>query len=64
VKPINVYEVVGPQAYRGHAPGTVFPGTPGRAAETRALVRGNIRLVETIGADLPDIYRLPEGWAA
>lgn len=42
------YEVVGSRTYRGHEPGTVFEAVLERQAETRALNRGNIRLLERV----------------
>lgn len=57
------YEVIGRRAYRGHQPGEEFEARLDRAAETRAINRGSIRLLERFTADLTaGSYRLPDGW--
>lgn len=58
-----MYQVIGPRAYRGHEPGTVFEARLDRPSESRAINRGSIRLLELVEADLlPGSYRLPLGW--
>lgn len=60
---IGVYEVVGRRAYRGHQPGEQFEARLDANVESRAIQRGNIRLLDRLVADLPPgNYRLPVGW--
>lgn len=57
------YEVVGRREYRGHTPGTVFEARIDRAAESRAVKRGDIRLLRIVKPEVPSgMYALPEGW--
>lgn len=61
---LGVYEVGQRRSYRGHEPGTVFEARLDPAAETRALARGDIRLIERVTPSLqPGSYTLPPGWA-
>ena len=57
------FEVVGRRAYRDHRPGEIFEARLDRAAVSRAVVRGDIRLIRAV---VPVIqsgsYRLPDGW--
>ena len=59
----GVYEVICSLDYRGHSPGTRFVARLDSDAETRAIVRGNIRLVEEISSLMPAEHELPAGWA-
>lgn len=61
---MSTYLVTGARAYREHWPGTTFEATLDPAAETRAIERGDIRLIERSDPALqPGSYRLPAGWA-
>jgi hypothetical protein len=61
----GVYEVVGPREYRGHATGEIFEARIDRAAESRAVARGDIRLLRTVEPTIQSgSYRLPDGWLA
>ena len=54
--------VSGKRIYRGHHPGAVFESRIEPRAAHRALVRGDIRLLEKIEVRLPDDRSLPAGW--
>lgn len=54
--------VVGKRAYRGHDPGTEFEASIPAAPAKRALVRGDIRLLEEFVPAPPAEHQLPEGW--
>ena len=58
------YRVGARRSFRGHAPGTVFEAVLDPAHELRALVRGDIEVIERV---TPSIrrggYTLPVGWA-
>ena len=57
------YEVVGRREYRGHRPGTVFEARLDRAAESRAVARGDIRLLRIVEPQIQSgSWRLPDGW--
>lgn len=57
------YRVVGTRAYREHEPGEEFEAVLDPNAETRAINRGSIKLLERLIADLPPgKFRLPTGW--
>lgn len=57
------YEVLRPNGYRGFPHGSVFEAVIDKAAEIRAIKRGDIRVIErTTEAIQPDSYRLPAGW--
>lgn len=59
----GVYLVTGRRHYRGHEPGTVFEAQLDRAAEWRALERGDIRLIRRVTpAVQPGSYTFPAGW--
>lgn len=59
----GVYEVTGSRAYRGHKPGSRFEARLDRGAERRAVIRGDIRLVERVVPSIrPGSFRLPPGW--
>ena len=64
MRPVGVFRVVGPNAYLGRAVGSLFAGALDKRAIQRALERGNVELVETVGGGLPDRYALPKGWTA
>lgn len=58
------YRVTGKRAFRAHQPGTEFVARLDAAQESRALLRGDIRVVERLIPTLPPGgYFLPEGWA-
>lgn len=60
----SLYEVTGRRAYRGHEPGTFFEAEIPPGPESRAINRGDIRLVERFVPELqPGSYRLPLGWS-
>ena len=56
------YRVTGTREYRGHAPGQEFVASLERRAEGRAILRGDITLVERVTPELPARWGLPEGW--
>jgi hypothetical protein len=56
------YEVTGRREYRGHAPGSVFAAQIDRAAEQRAIQRGDIRLIRRVTPAVPPGAVLPDGW--
>jgi len=59
----GVYLVTGRRQYRGHSPGTTFEALLDRAAEQRAIARGDIRLIRRVTPGLePGSYTLPAGW--
>lgn len=61
---MSAYRVSGSRGYRGHPPGAVFEAALDRAAEARALARGDIELLERTTPVLqPGSYKLPAGWA-
>jgi hypothetical protein len=63
VREMGRYQVIGKRAYREHEPGTIFEAHIDAGAESRAIGRGSIRLIERLTADLPPgKYRLPLGW--
>jgi hypothetical protein len=60
---IGEFEVTGSREYRGHAPGTVFPARLDRAAVSRAVKRGDIRLIREVEPTIQrDSLRLSDGW--
>jgi hypothetical protein len=60
---VTVYQVTGRRAYREHMPGSVFESMLDPAAETRALARGDIEILErSLTTIRPGSYRLPTGW--
>jgi hypothetical protein len=59
----GLYEVTEKHTYRGHASGEQFEARMDRQAERRAIVRGVIRLIDTLEPALvPGSYTFPEGW--
>jgi len=57
------YLVAGVRAYRGHQPGVVFAASLDRGAESRAIYRGDLRLLRRVRPGLrPDSWQLPDGW--
>lgn len=59
----GVYKVTGRLAFRGHKPGETFTAVLEPVAERRAVLRGNIELLERIIPSLqPGSYTLPDGW--
>ena len=61
---MTLYLVAGRRAYREHAPGETFEASLEQAAETRAVERGDIEILERSTPTLqPGSYRLPRGWA-
>lgn len=62
MKPLAVYEVTGPVAFRGHKPGTVFVAALAPTVERRRVENGHLRLVERIASSLPSRWCLPGGW--
>ena len=57
------YEVTGRREYRGHPPGEIFEARIPRAAESRAVARGDIRLLRVVEPQIQSgSYRLPDGW--
>lgn len=58
-----VYEVIGDLRYRDHDPGERFEATLDPDAEMRAVLRGNIRVIDSSPTRLqPGSYLLPDGW--
>jgi hypothetical protein len=59
----GVYVVTGRRAYRGHPTGTEFVAKLEPRAEQRAIVRGDIVLIDRIETRLqPGSYTLPPDW--
>ena len=59
----GVYRVTGRRQYRGHDPGTTFEAALDRAAEQRAVARGDIELLERVTPDLtPGSFVLSDKW--
>lgn len=57
------YEVLRVGGYRGFATGSVFEAVIDKAAEGRALKRGDIRILQRTTPPIQtDSYRLPAGW--
>jgi hypothetical protein len=57
------YEVVGRREYRGHPPGEIFEARLERAAEARAVARGDIRLLRVVVPTIQsDNLELSDGW--
>ena len=58
------YEVVGRREYRGHKTGEIFEARLERAAESRAIARGDIRLLRIVEPQIQSgSFRLPDGWS-
>jgi hypothetical protein len=61
---VSLYLVAGRLAYRGHEHGVVFEATLDPSAESRAIGRGAIRVIERSTPSIkPGSYRLPAGWS-
>jgi hypothetical protein len=61
----GLYEVTQNHTYRGRAAGEQFEGRMDRGAEARAVMRGVIRLIDTLTPALvPGSYVFPRGWLA
>lgn len=59
----GVYMVVGGREYRGHKPGEQFVAKLDKNAEHRAIVRGDIRLIDRVDPSLDETRLvLPKGW--
>jgi hypothetical protein len=57
------YEVIRQTGYAGFPPGEVFEAVLDKAAEARALERGDIRVLQQTTTAIPaGSYRLPDGW--
>lgn len=57
------YQVISRRRFRGHQFGETFYAVIDPAAERRALLRGDIRVVDRVQPSLqPGTYGLPEGW--
>ena len=57
------YLVKGRLAFRGHAPGTIFEAVLDPVHEQRALLRGNIEVIDRFTPRVqPGSYELPVGW--
>lgn len=60
---MSEYQVTGRLAFRGHKPGTRFEAKLDPRAEARALMRGNIRLIQQSKPSLKrGTFALPAGW--
>lgn len=58
------YEVLRLNGYRGFPRGDVFEAVIDKSAETRAIRRGDIRILQSSTPTIqPGSYRLPAGWA-
>jgi hypothetical protein len=59
----GIYRVIGNRRYRGHEPGTEFSARLEPLAESRAITRGDLELVDRMEPELPrGAFRLPVGW--
>jgi hypothetical protein len=59
----GLYQVTGRRAYRGHEPGAMFTARLDRAAAQRAVVRGDITLLQRIVPEIQaESFSFPEGW--
>ena len=57
------FEVTGKAEYRGHAHGEIFEARLNRAAVSRAIARGNIRMLRVVVPVIqPGSWQLPDGW--
>lgn len=50
---MSVYEVTGRMEYRGHQPGERFEAVLDRMVEARALMRGNIKVINNDPTTIP-----------
>lgn len=55
------YRVIG-NSYRGHERGTIFEALLDRGAQRRAIVRGDVELVEHVTPRITGAYTLPSEW--
>lgn len=60
---MEVYEVIGARPYQHHNTGERFAARLQPGPRRRALLRGDIRVVEPFTPTLPQGYKLPPGWA-
>jgi hypothetical protein len=58
----GLWLVSGRRAYRGHQPGEEFEASLAQTVAGRAVLRGDIKLLEEFAPQLPPEYCLPEGW--
>jgi len=59
----GLYRVTGKRSYRGHEPGEEFWALLDRNAETRALARGDIVLLDRLIPRVePDSFVFPDDW--
>lgn len=56
------YQVIGKRAYRGHSPGSVFEARIPAGPASRAIGRGDIRLIREVTPELQPGWQLPDGW--
>ena len=57
------FEVVERAEYRGHPQGEIFEARLNRAAVSRAIARGNIRMLRVVVPVIqPGSWQLPDGW--
>ena len=59
MNPGGRYRVIGRLAFSGYEPGQVFTTVLDPGVERRAMLRGNIQLLERVNPTLPDGYKLP-----
>ena len=63
VAEFGLYRVTGRRNYRGHEPGSEFEARLDRNAERRAVIRGDIELLERVTPELrPGSFTFPQGW--
>lgn len=60
---LTLYEVTGRRRYRGHSQGDEFVARLEPDAESRAVARGDVRVIERFEPALPANHELPSGWA-
>ena len=61
---MSVYKVTGRLDFAGYKPGQTFTAVLEPVVERRAILRGNIRLLErTTPTIQPGTYQLPDGWS-
>jgi hypothetical protein len=59
----GLYRVTGNRLYRGHEPGTEFVARLEQRAESRAIARGDLELVDRLEPNIREgSYTLPDGW--
>lgn len=58
-----LYEVTGDRRFRGHDHGELFEANLDRAAERRAVARGDIRVIERVTPSIDAaMLDMPSGW--